>query len=305
MALRRQGEWRAGADSTRPAESKRSSRSNAWTAGFPLSLGLSWLLCAGNAAGYPGGTPDFQTDVAPYCAACHSSTAESDLAGLGDRASAEMPLQKHYAAIRAGTGPYAELAEPDRAKLIELLASVDKNSTIALEFPAQVGVGETFQVTVKVTGGAGPSVGVALVDRPHRFYARPASALGWTVVGAPSIIGPKGPQTAWVERRPERIGRGITFVNVEGVQSSAEADKWSRAKVIFTLKAPLAPGDYPLVGAFFYGTEKAASLSTKLSPELGPRPLGGFAGQSGRIKFSQPAVISVKKAPPSQEKPQP
>jgi hypothetical protein len=275
-------------------------RNGSLTAGcltvWRAAWGLGLLVAAGAATAYPGGTPDFQTDVAPYCAGCHSSTADTDLEGLGDRAMAELPLNKHYAAIRQGTGPYAEVAEPDRAKLIELLAAVDRNSTIVLEIPAQVEVGETFQVTVKVTGGAGPSVAVGLVDRAHRFFARPASALGWTVVGAPTIIGPKGPQTSWLERRPERVGREISFVNVEGVHSSAEADKWSRAKIIFTLKAPAEVGDYPLVGAYFYGTETGTSLSTKMHPDLGPRPLGGYSGQSGRIKFSEPVVIRVKQA---------
>ena len=102
----------------------------------------------------------------------------------------------------------------------------------------------------------GPTVGVGLVDRPHRFYARPASALGWDRRrGAERSSVRRVRSTAWIERRPERDGRSITFVNVDGVHSSAEADKWSRAKVIFTLKAPSAPGDYPLVGTYFYGTE--------------------------------------------------
>lgn len=246
------------------------------------------------AVAYPGGTPDFQTDVGPYCAACHSSTADTDLSGLGDRALAELSMNKHFAPIRAGVGPYAELAEADRATLIELLSAVDRNSTIQLEYPAQVAPGERFQVTVKVTGGAGPSVGVGLVDRPHRFFARPASSVGWQVEGAPSIIGPKGPQSAWIERRPEREGRSITFVNVEGIESSADHDKWSRSKIIFTLIAPSKPGSYPLVGAYFYGTETGTALSTRMHPKFGPQPMGGTAGKSGRIKFSEAALISVK-----------
>ncbi len=165
-------------------------------------LALAGLAFVSAANAYPGGTPDFQTDVAPYCAACHASTAESDLSGLGERATVELPEAKHYAAILAGAGNYAEIPEEERATLVELLSAVDRNSTIALEFPASVAPGETFQVTVKVTGGAGPSVGVGLVDRPHRFFAKPASALGWEVVGAPTILGPKGPQTDWIERRP-------------------------------------------------------------------------------------------------------
>jgi hypothetical protein len=257
-----------------------------------IALGMG----AGGAWAYPGGTPDAQTDVAPYCAACHTSTAEEDLAGLGERAVAELPPHKHYAAIKAGEGKYAELSEAQRARLIELLTAVDRNSTIALEIPAQVAPGETFQVTVKVTGGAGPAVGVGLVDRAHRFYARPASALGWQVVGAPTIIGPDGPQTSWIGRRPEREGRNVTFVNVEHMRSSADEDKWSRAKIIYTLKAPLTPGNYPLVGAYFYGTETGTALSTRMNPEHGPQPLGGTFGKSGRVKFSEAAVISVKPA---------
>jgi hypothetical protein len=257
-------------------------------AGLVLALGVA------AATAYPGGTPDFQTDVAPYCAACHSSTAEEDLSGLGERARSELAMNKHFAQIRAGAGRYAELSPEERARLIELLSAVDANSTIVLEFPPQVAPGETFQVTVKVTGGAGPSVGVGLVDRAHRFFARPASALGWEVVGAPTIIGAKGPQSDWISRRPEREGRNITFVNVDGVSSSAEEDRWSRAKIIFTLKAPNTVGDLPLVGAYFYGTETGTKLSTQMHPEYGAQPLGGTLGKSGRVKFSEVAVISIR-----------
>ncbi len=84
-----------------------------------LSFLMATLVGIGSttlASAYPGGTPDFQTDVAPYCAACHASTSADDLAGLGDRATAELATHKHFAAIRAGAGPYAELPEPDRAR---------------------------------------------------------------------------------------------------------------------------------------------------------------------------------------------
>ena len=36
---------------------------------------------AGAASAYPGGTPSFQTDAAPYCAGCHSSRDVEMLAG--------------------------------------------------------------------------------------------------------------------------------------------------------------------------------------------------------------------------------
>ena len=33
--------------------------------------------------------------------------------------------------------------------------------------------------------------------------------------GAPTVIGPSGsPQSDWLGKRPERLGRGITYVNV-------------------------------------------------------------------------------------------
>ena len=61
------------------------------------------------------------------------------------------------------------------------------------------------------------------MDRPHRFFAKPASALGWEVVGAPTIIGPKGPQSTWISRRPEREGRGIFTTHLIAALSG-EAD---------------------------------------------------------------------------------
>lgn len=261
---------------------------------------LAWIasaaLIAPAAAGaYPGGTPDFQTDVAPFCAACHSSIDADSLEGAGERAGKEVIANKHLATIQAGEGKYGELSEADRASLVEHIRAVDANSKIELEFPPQVGVGETFQVTVKVTGGAGPVVGVALVDRAHRWYARPASSIGWVVVGAPTVIGPNDqPQTKWLARRPERFGRNITFVNIEGVESDAVAQKWSKSKVIFTLKAPDKPGDFPLVGAYFYGTEKATPLGYSVDALGRKRTRGSYTGNSGRVKFSDAHVITVK-----------
>ena len=77
-----------------------------------MKLAISGLVAsigAGTSAAYPGGTPDFQTDVGPYCAACHSSTSPEDLSGLGERATAELAPNKHFAEIQAGTGKYVGL----------------------------------------------------------------------------------------------------------------------------------------------------------------------------------------------------
>jgi len=253
-------------------------------------------LFAASASGYPGGTPDFQTDVTPFCSACHSSTRESDLALVSnDRAKKEMAENKHLAAIAAGDKAYSELTEAERVKLIELLRVVDANSGVELEYPPQVAPGETFQVTARLRGGAGPVVAVGLADRPHRWFAKPASTAGWTIIGAPTIIGPDGsPQKDWLGRRPEREGRNITFVNVTGWKSDATTGAWATGKVIYTIKAPEKPGDYPLVAFFLYGTEKAIPLSTKSDPMYGDQPLGGYAGKSGRVKFTDAQVITVK-----------
>jgi hypothetical protein len=261
-----------------------------------LSLVALAALCApGLASAYPGGTPDFQTDVLPYCAACHSSIDEAALAGAGDRARKEVSDQKHIPSIEAGEKGYANLNEQDRATLVTHIRAVDANSKISLEFPPQVAAGENFQVTVKLTGGAGPVVGVALVDRPHRWFARSAVAAGWQVVGAPTVIGPNGaPQTQWLNRRPERYERNITYVNVTGVSSDAVAGAWSKSKVIFTLRAPDKPGDYPLVGTYFYGTEKASPLGYEDHPIYGKLVRGTYQGKSGRVRFTPRHVITVK-----------
>ncbi|MCH7868807.1 MAG: hypothetical protein IH881_14015 [Myxococcales bacterium] len=262
---------------------------------FLAHIAFAIVMAPALVSAYPGGTPDFQTDVIPYCAACHSSLDEASLQGAGERAEKEVAERKHFAPILAGEKGYGKLSEAERQTLVTHIKAVDANSTITLEFPPQVAKGETFQLTVRLTGGAGPVVGLALVDRPHRWYARSASVVGWEIVGAPTIIGPDGaPQTEWMAKRPERLGRNLTFVNVTGVESDAVAGTWSKSKVIFTLKAPDKAGDFPLVGAYFYGTEKASPLGYETHPIYGKLIRGTYTGKSGRVKFSPAHVISVR-----------
>ncbi|MFP6623470.1 MAG: hypothetical protein VCC20_08325 [Myxococcota bacterium] len=254
------------------------------------------VFVSSGASGYPGGTPDFQTDVAPFCAACHSSVNVESLEGAGARAEKELSANKHLALILQGQRPYDKLAVDERATLARQIQAVEANSKIEfVDFPSQVKGGESFSISVLVTGGAGPVVAVALVDRAHRWYARPASSAGWGVIGAPTVIGPDGkPQSEWLERRPQQMGRNVTFVNVTGVHSDAAAGQWSHSKIIYTLRAPERPGNYPIVGAYFYGTEKATALGSSEHPVYGKQPLGGYGGKSGRIQFTQPLVITVK-----------
>ncbi len=260
-----------------------------------ISLILGGLVSAPAAWSYPGGTPEFQTDAMPYCAACHSSISESELQGAGERAKKEMVERKHLAPILAGEKAYGKLSQEERATLISHIKAVDANSKIEMEFPPQVKAGENFQVTLRLSGGAGPVIGVALVDRAHRWFARSAITAGWEVIGSPTIIGPDGSlQDDWLAKRPERYGRNITYVNVVGIESDAVAGKWSSSKVIFTLKAPAKPGDYPLVGVYFYGTEKATPLGYENHPIYGKLIRGTYTGKSGRVKFTPAHVISVR-----------
>ena len=75
------------------------------------------------------------------------------------------------------------------------------------------------------------------------------------------------------------MGRRLTFVNITGVESNAAAGQYTKSKVVFRLQAPEKPGEYPLVGAYFYGTEKATTLGRTVHPLTGTEePLGGFEG---------------------------
>ena len=255
-------------------------------------LGLALLPLAAHA--YPGGTPSFQTDAAPFCAACHASENAEVLSGAGERAEKEVAERKHIAVILSGQKGYASLSEADRQTLAEQIRALDIASTVSLKAPAAVKPGETFQVQVSVTGGAGPVVGVALVDAAHRWYARPAASAGWSVVAPPEITGPDGqPASDWLEKRPEAAGRNLSFVNVPAESNSA-AGTWSSGEVVYTLRAPDRPGSYPLAAAFLYGTEKSTLLGYTTNAAGWKEVRGGLAGGSGRIKFTPVVQIQVQ-----------
>lgn len=253
------------------------------------------LMVPSLALAYPGGTPNFQTDVAPYCAGCHSSRSVDYLAGAGPRAEKEVQENKHIAVILSGQRGYAKLSETDRKTLAEQVRALDEASTVAIEGPASVNAGETFQVTVRVTGGAGPVVGIGLVDRAHRWYARPAASAGWAIAAPPQIFGTDGiAQTEWLGRRPEAAGRNVSFVNVTGISSDSAMKKWASAKVVFTLRAPAVAGDFPLAASYWYGTEKASLLGYTTTAMGRKEVRGGVTGGSGRLLFSEVLQIRVE-----------
>jgi len=273
-------------------------RANAWTAAWRAAPAAAALLAAAPAGAYPGGTPSFQTDVAPYCAACHSSRSAAALAGAGERAERELAEHKHLAAILAGQGGYASLGAPDRVALASQIRALDEASTATLRAPAQVAPGVLFEVAVDVTGGGGPVVGVGLVDADHRWWARPAASAGWQIAAPPRISGPDGkPQQAWLARRPESAGRNLSFVNVTDVASDAARGRWAHASVVFTLRAPERAGAYPLAAVFLYGTEKSSVLGYTTDAEGRKEVRGGFDGGSGRVLFTPVQHIEVRPAP--------
>ena len=262
------------------------------------------------AASYPGGTPTYQTDVAPFCAGCHSSRDAASFAGAEDFAQKEVAERKHIALILAGQEGYESLSETDRRALAEQIRALDEASTVTLAAPAAVIAGQSFEVAVNVTGGAGPVVGVALVDRAHRWYAAPASSVGWSVAEPPRVTGPDGQlQSQWLSKRPESAGRNLSFVNITGVSSNPALQQWGSASVVFTLRAPDRPGSYPLAATYLYGTEKSTVLGYTTDSSGLKQPRGGLGGGSGRVLFSEVVQIQVQPAqaatPPSAVAPSP
>jgi hypothetical protein len=258
------------------------------------SIGFALALAAG-AYAYPGGTPDMQTDAAPYCASCHASANLEMMSGApAERAQKELAANKHVALIRAGEGGYQALSAAERALLAEHVRAVDANTSVKLETLPKVAINTELRVAVSVTGGAGPVVGVALVDTPHRWLARPATAAGWFVAQEPQILGQDfQEQTDWLAKRPLSLLRNLAYVNVTGLRSDAVKQEWARAQVLWTLRAPSRPGRYPLAAALWYGTEKASPLGVVTDPIRGRMLRGGLAGHSGRILFSTPITIEV------------
>ena len=251
------------------------------------------LLLSVAAQAYPGGTPLFQTDAAPYCASCHSSRSVEDLAGTpGDRATQELAENKHLAQLLAGKGGYEQLTPEQRTELAGHIRALDEASTVTVTAPEKVRAGEEFTVTVDLTGGAGPVVGAALVDATHRWQARSAAGAGWFVVKPPTVIGQDfQEQTEWLSKRPG--AQNLGFVNITGIRSDASKGEWGRAKVIWTLRAPPTAQTLPIAAAYFYGTEKGSPLGVYEDPIRGKLLRGGFTGQSGRILFSDVQQVEV------------
>jgi len=251
-------------------------------------------MAAPPAGAYPNGTGEYVTDAGPFCAGCHSSRQATQFRELPpEHAAQQLVDNKHLAMITKGTGPYEKLSDADRATLVEQLRAVDSATSVTLEVPKTVKQGAPLTATIKVRGGAGPVVGVMLLDSDLRYQSRDPAADGWMISAAPAITGPDGkPQTTWVDKRAAGLGKNVNYVMVYGMKGDAVAKTYGNAVVAYPLTAPTKPGDYTLAAALLYGTEKAAPLSTvkKTGFDL---PLGGFAGASGRILFTEAQTVTV------------
>lgn len=257
-------------------------------------LAAAALLLPAGAYAYPNGTEAYVTEAGPFCAGCHSSRQESQFREMPkEHAAQQLPEAKHYASIAKGIEPYAKLSEAERTTLVEQLRAVDAATTVTLEVPKEVKAGAPLTATVKVRGGAGPVVGVMLLDADLRYQGRTPAASGWTLTGPPKVTGPDGAtQTTWTDKRAPGLGRNINYVMVYGMKGDAVAKTYAEATVAYGLEAPPKPGEYQLAAALLYGTEKASPLATvkKVGMNL---PLGGFAGASGRILFTELRTVKV------------
>jgi hypothetical protein len=261
------------------------------------SLALAFAALAPTASAYPGGTPDYVTDVAPFCAGCHSSVTEDQLQGVPQtRASAEVVANKHLAKIKSAgaNSPYAKLSATERDELVASIQKIDAATSVTLSAPASVKAGQEVEVTVEVHGGSAPVLGIALVDSNQRWQSAPATSRGWLVLEKPKVIGPDGaPQTKFTDGRNPALPPGTTYVNVYGITADPAAGKYSTVKVTWKLRAPAQTGSAPLAAVLFYGTE-LSSAHGAVETAYGKVPVGGFGGNSGRIKFSDVAKVAVQ-----------
>src|SRR2546422_6611719 len=220
--------WRAAATRT-PAASD-SERSRAIHS--PRAVVVQWgamriiapissltVLAATVALADPYGPPYAVTDMAPFCATCHASTSPAQLLDLpAEAAAAETTEGKHFVRIRTDPA-YRDLSPADRERLIAAIKWVDEQASVTIQVPSQARRSSRIEVTVVTRGGAGPVVGVSLVDSAIRYQARPISSSGFKVVGPALVAGPNGePPTPGAGRRPPGGDKGLKTPLIPSIQ---------------------------------------------------------------------------------------
>jgi len=263
--------------------------------GFAMVLATALSAFDGSIAwSYPGGPLEDVTDAAPYCAGCHSSVDANQLREMQGPRAQELLAASHIAAIRAGENGYSKLTSEQRNQLAADVEKVDANAQISLDVPTTLHPVASFAAKVSTQGGSGPVIGVMLLDEDLRNQAREIEAEGFEIVGAPKVFGPDGKeQEQWKAGRYDDLARNLNFLVVFGVNADLATSQFSSTKVVYNLDAPSKPGKYTICAAFLYGTEKASPLG-RVDVHGHTQPLGGFAGKSGRIKFTGLKSIDVR-----------
>src|SRR3989454_12537976 len=185
-----------------------------------LMLTLSLVMIgAAVALADPYGPPYAVTDMAPFCATCHASASPAQLQGLpADVAASETIDGKHLSRIKTDPA-YRDLSPADREQLIAAIKWVDEQASVTIKAPFQARRNSQIEVTVVTRGGAGPVVGVSLVDSAIRYQARPISSSGFKVVAPALVAGPeRGARGQGGGHPPPRHGAGDTTRRVTGPQ---------------------------------------------------------------------------------------
>ena len=258
-----------------------------------LPFAIVALVGGAVASADPYGPPHAVTDMAPFCASCHASTSEAQLQDLRPEiAKTETIEEKHVKYIRTGAA-YKDLTPEQRESLVDAVQWVDAQATVSIASPGRVRRNNRIEVTVITKGGAGPVIGLSLVDSIVRFQARPISSSGFKVLGPPMVIGPdRKAQADWIGRRVRGSDLSLSTIMITGIKGDAVSQQVSETRTTWTLRAPAEPGTYRIAVAFYYGTEKAHPLGTVIQNGR-PEPRGGPNGGSGRVMFSNLLTINV------------
>src|SRR5439155_15110560 len=195
------------------------------------------------------------------CATCHASTSPAQLQDLPAEVAAGETIEvKHLSRIRTDPA-YRDLSAADREQLIAAIKWMDEQASVTIQAPSQARRSSRIEVTVVTRGGAGPVVGVSLVDSAIRYQARPISANGFKVLGPALAAGPNGkPQAQWAERRLRGSDMGLNTVMIEGIQGDPVTKRVDQTRTTWVLRTPPEPGSYSLAAAYYYGTVKVRPL---------------------------------------------
>ena len=240
-------------------------------------------------AAYPGGTPNFQTDVAPYCAGCHSSRSAAALAGAGERAAKEVAERKHLAVVLSGQKGYASLSETDRHALAEQIRALDEASTVTLAAPAQPAARPELRRARRRDRRRRARGGRRRSSTAITAGTRgPAASAGWHVIAPPKITGPDGqPQTEWLARRPEGFDRNLSFVNIAKIAVGFGDEELGQGRASCSRCArPNVPACIPSRPSICTAPRSRRVLGYTTNPVGYKEPRGGFTGGSGRVLFT-------------------